>query len=320
MFLLKMVDLKFNIEKYLNSLPDDIQCIDISYKNLTYVPSLKRFYNLKHFDCSKNRLTQLPELNDCLEFLNCASNQLSLLPELNRSLDDLICDSNKLTELPNLTNCLLTQLSCGYNRLTQLPELNNCLIYLSCNNNKLTQLPELNASLKVLCCNDNKLTHLPRLNDYLERLDCSGNKLKRLPKLNNSLRLLYCFENKLTYLPELNDNLVELYCADNKLIQLPNLNSSLEYFEFDLNHLPVNFYCYAGTITIESRDKLQQNIRCLERFKELYYLLKFKTQFRDLLWLKVRLPRIQKQFCPDHLEKFLYTKNEEDFDKALDNW
>ena len=60
--------------------------------------------------------------------------------------------------------------------------------------------------------------------------------------------------------------------------------------------------------------------KCLKRFKELYYLLKFKSQFRDWLWIKVRLPRIQNQYHPDHLDEFLCSVNDEDSDKRLDNW
>jgi hypothetical protein len=36
----------FNIEEYLNSLPDDVQVINIRSKNLTYIPSLDRFKKL----------------------------------------------------------------------------------------------------------------------------------------------------------------------------------------------------------------------------------------------------------------------------------
>ena len=46
---------EFNIENYLNSLPEDIETIDVSNKNLTYLPSLKRFYKLKKLNCSNNQ-------------------------------------------------------------------------------------------------------------------------------------------------------------------------------------------------------------------------------------------------------------------------
>ncbi len=50
----------FNIEDYLNSLPEDIEVINISEKNLTYIPSLERFRKLKELDCTFNQLISLP--------------------------------------------------------------------------------------------------------------------------------------------------------------------------------------------------------------------------------------------------------------------
>ncbi len=59
----------FDIEKFIISLPENIETIDVSFKSLTYLPFLKRFHKLKKLDCSFNNLTSLPELNDTLEVL-----------------------------------------------------------------------------------------------------------------------------------------------------------------------------------------------------------------------------------------------------------
>ena len=48
---------EFNIEIYLNSLPDDITIININNKNITYLPDLTRFKNLIELDCINNKLT-----------------------------------------------------------------------------------------------------------------------------------------------------------------------------------------------------------------------------------------------------------------------
>lgn len=228
----------FNIEEYLNSLPEDIETIDISAKNITYLPSLKRFHNLK-------------------------------------------------------------TLYCDHNKLTQLPELNSSLIKLSCYNNQLTQLPELNNALKILSCEHNLLT--------------------QLPKLNSSLKKLYCHHNKLTQLPELNSSLIELWCSSNLLTQMPELNSSLAYLYCQNNNFPFKI-SNGGYLLHEKINEFNLKFKCLKRFKEIYYLLKFKRQFRDWLWIKVRLPRIQNQYHPDHLDDFLYTVNDEDLYERLNNW
>ena len=248
----------FNIEEYLNSLPEDIETIDISNKNITYLPSLKRFYNLKTLYCDHNKLTQLPELNSSLIKLSCYNNQL-----------------------------------------TQLPELNNHLKVLSCEHNLLTQLPKLNSSLKKLYCDHNKLTQLPELNSSLKLLSCQHNLLTQLPELNSCLEALFCEENKLTQLPELNSSLAYLYCQNNK-------------FPFKISN--------SGYLLHEKINEFNLKFKFLKRFKELYYLLKFKSQFRDWLWIKVRLPRIQNQYHPDNLDEFLCCVNDEDLDERLDNW
>jgi hypothetical protein len=43
--------MEFNIEEYLNSLPEDIEEIDISGKGITYLPDLSRFKKLKILEC-----------------------------------------------------------------------------------------------------------------------------------------------------------------------------------------------------------------------------------------------------------------------------
>jgi len=67
----------FNIEEYLNLLSEDIEQINISNKNLTYIPSLERFRKLKYLNCSYNQLIRLPNLPDTLERLYCGDNKLT---------------------------------------------------------------------------------------------------------------------------------------------------------------------------------------------------------------------------------------------------
>jgi Leucine-rich repeat (LRR) protein len=169
-------NMTFNIEAYLNYLPNDIQEINVTYKKLTYLPNLSRFKNLKRLYCYGNQLTDLPVLNKNLEELSCYDNQLSSLPELNEKLKSLGCSGNKLTYLPKL-NKNLEILICYDNQLSSLPELNKKLEILICSHNKLTYLPKLNENLEELFCHDNHLTSLPVLNENLTELDCSNNPI-----------------------------------------------------------------------------------------------------------------------------------------------
>ena len=251
----------FNIENYIHSLPDDIETIDVSFKSLTYLPSLKRFHKLTKLCCNNNRLTRLPELNNELQILHC-----------------------------------------HYNKLTILPELNYCLKILLCFNNQLTSLPKLNNELQTLYCSNNQLTSLPKLNHKLCELQCCYNELTRLPKLNYSLQYLDCNHNKLICLPELNNNLQLFYSHNNPLPPFISIN--------------------IGQLNQDEKDRINNHFERLYRFKLLFWSLKYKQTFRDLLWIKVRLPKIEKMYHPSKLNELLYSSdmNEEELDNVISNW
>ena len=88
--------MSFNIETYLKSLPLDIKIINISSRNLTYLPDLSRFTKLIRLDCSYNYLIELPPLNHNLVDLVCYNNDLTELPPLNNTLKYLNCRYNKI--------------------------------------------------------------------------------------------------------------------------------------------------------------------------------------------------------------------------------
>ena len=91
---------------YLNSLKSNVKEINLSKYNLTELPDLSKFKEVKHLFCSYNQLTSLPPLNDNLLYLYCQNNQLTSLPPLNNKLIYLNCSNNKLTSLPPLNNVI----------------------------------------------------------------------------------------------------------------------------------------------------------------------------------------------------------------------
>lgn len=160
----------FLCKLYLNSLPDDIEEIDVSNRNLTILPSLTRFRNLKRLYCNNNRLTVLPSLNENLEIIWCQYNKLTILPPLNENLKELHCNNNLLTSLPHL---------------------NENLEILWCADNLLITLPSFNINLHCVYCHRNNLMYLPSLNNNLQTLWCKRNRLTYLPLLNNNLSIVY---------------------------------------------------------------------------------------------------------------------------------
>ena len=72
--------------------------------------------NGKEFDCSDNKLKELPPIPETVEILYCYGNNLSKLPELPKGLKSLWCNFNNLKELPRLPKGL-KELNCYYNNL-----------------------------------------------------------------------------------------------------------------------------------------------------------------------------------------------------------
>jgi Leucine-rich repeat (LRR) protein len=182
--------MKTDIVSYLNSLPDDKLILSIEQNDLTSLPDLTRFKNLKELYCGFNKLTSLPNnLPESLEILHCSFNKLTSLPDLInlKNLKKLYCSKNQLTSLPDTLPQVLEELICSDNQLTSLPNLSN-----------LTQLKELN-------CSDNKLDSLPN-------------------SLPQSLVILYCFDNKINYFPNLPEKTIYIYYPNNPIYSILNEN------------------------------------------------------------------------------------------------
>jgi hypothetical protein len=165
----------------------------------------------------------------------------------------------------------------------------------------------LNENLEKLSCSHNLLTSL-QLNDKLKMLYCHNNQFTSL-HLNEKLEKLICSNNQLTSL-HLNDNLQELSCEYNRLNSLPVLNKNVRIF---YRNNPI--YEIINNYDV---DKINQKMRVLNQFRYLYYCLKFKKRFRDLLWIKIREPKIRKRYSHAYLVEHLH--EDTDLDELLSNW
>ena len=186
------------------------------------------------------------------------------------------------------------------------------------NNKKIKYLPDLTrfTNLQTLHCSNNELTELPNLNENLQTLHCYNNKLTSLPTLNKNLKDLACDNNQLIVLPTLNENLQKLHCYNNRLIMLPILNSTLQDLCYVNN--PIHRIIDSNDLFIDLFI-INKKLKILHNFCHLYYCLKFKRQFRDLLWKKIREHKIIKKYHPSYLLKCLKDEND-DLDMVLDSW
>ena len=63
---------------------------------------------------------------------------------------------------------------------------------------------------------------------------------------------------------------------------------------------------------------IKLKIQKLNNFKHLYYCLKFKSQFRKILWEKIREPKIMQHYNPKYLIENLNKNNE--LEEFLNSW
>ena len=252
---------KFNIEIYLNSLPDNTTHIDVSDKNVCFIPDISRFTLLEILYCDNNYIISLPRLPPNLRLLSCLSNKLRSLPPLPQTLEYLFC---------------------SYNPLTSLPPLPTNLLHLYCDKTGLTSLPvELPQNLSHLHCVGNNLTSLPELPPNLSHLYCSHNNLNSMPTLPQSINGFSYYFNP-------------IWEKQRQLIRSHNVNDESSIL-----------------ITIKQ-------INTYNSFRDLYYSLKFKNQFRNWLWEKVIKPKSEQKYHPNNLIQKLDENT--DLDTVLINW
>jgi hypothetical protein len=67
--------------------------------------------------------------------------------------------------------------------------------------------------------------------------------------------------------------------------------------------------------------QLDKNLKTLYKFKFLFYTLKYKQQFRYILWEKIRRPKIEAKYHPSNLQKMIDDVNEDDdVAELLEKW
>lgn len=202
---------------------DDDAVLNLSGLKLQSLPQIPK--ECKRLDCSRNKLTDVPELK--YVYLSCYNNSIKKLPNLDGCIE-LECSENQLDELPKLPACV--SLHCINNKLKQLPELPMCRS-LYCSHNELTSLPELSECI-LLRCSNNNLTKLPPLPNCVE-LDCHHNKISEIVNIV-SCAVINCFDNNLAWLPFI-PRCHTLVCYPNRYLYL-NINQIKQLHKYAVDY------------------------------------------------------------------------------------
>lgn len=278
----------YDAEQYLDSRKTNCEIISITgTRILTNIPSIIHLKKAKYLNVNHNSLTELPELPKTLKQIVAHTNQITHLPSLPKGLYNLRISDNQLTQLPPLPK--------------GLHQLEVC-------NNPLQSLPRLPATLHQLSCSGTLITELPQLPNGLWMMTlCRNTHLNALPVLPETLRTLYMMRSNVWSMKNIPANILTIEMKDTPIYEILRYNNSDEDQE--------------GTLDI---DILRSRLQILNRFRELYYSLRFKQKFRDLLWMRVRLPRIERVNHPDELRRVLITEegseDEESLEEVMENF
>ena len=111
----------------------------------------------------------------------------------------------------------------------------------------------------------------------------------------------------------MNENLEYLYCSSNKLTSLPQLNENLYKIYFEYNPI---YNILSDLFNNPYTNQIFQ-IKKINKFRSLYYTLKFKKHFIKWLW-KSR----ERYFAEKYHPKYLLENLDEntDLDEFLNNW
>ncbi len=173
------------------------------------------------------------------------------------------------------------------------------LIILDCPNKNLTDLSSLtnHQTLSTLICHYNNLTQLPRIPN-LNILDCNNNQLTFLPQMPKLTRL-FCNNNQLNFLPELPE-IKYIDCHLNPIYD--NILTNFTNPTYDFN----STYCII-------------KLKKLNKFRELYFILKLKNHFINYLWERIRKPKIELMYHPSKLVEFI-EYNRDNWEESLERW
>ena len=218
----------------LPDIPPKIEKLHIVNCYLQELPNLKSCKLLKSIKCHCNKLKEISNLPDSLEYLNCGGNRdVTRLIDLPKNIKYLNC-SNTSVYLIHIAPFKLQTLISNNTNIKRLPIFRSKIICLQVNNNRLETITDSNIivyfppTIRYLSIKGNYWIFLGHLPPNLIYLDCSLNRITNLKKLPKTLKYLNCSYNNLKQIGKLSLRLKTLICSGNKITKLPTLPIGIE--------------------------------------------------------------------------------------------
>jgi hypothetical protein len=75
------------------------------------------------------------------------------------------------------------------------------------------------------------------------------------------------------------------------------------------------------TYSNENLECIKRVIERIDKFRFVYYCLKYKDRFRKWLWINIREKKAIQKYAPENLAKLLNNlNNEEEIEIVIDDW
>jgi len=187
---------------------------------------------------------------------------------------------------------------------------------------EINEVPPLPINLRRLYISRTSLERLPDYLPYMlyEFIVEESPRLEKLPQLPNTLSKLVCVNTSIRELPKLPEELYILYCWNNRLTRLPEIPRSLRYLRCAGNlfsDMPWINLLHGGGPTLSQVHINRIDIETVLRFREIYYAVRFREQFKRWLW-RPREREAMEEMNPIRLAEFVQSASPEKLDSALD--
>jgi Leucine-rich repeat (LRR) protein len=201
---------------------------------------------------------------------------------------------------------------CYYNKISILPPLPPRLGILDCGNNELTELTCLPTSLIGLYCSKNFIKYIDKFPDICRDIRCADNLIEDMPVFPKKLHYLQCSHNKIKSMYALPINTYHVDCSNNLLETLPYIRHNIVYINCDKNPITEILDTNPNTYNFNRYVIIKENMVKLYKFKLCYYLLKYKQRFRELLWERIRKPKIMALYSPENIQNTMLRIQDDD--------
>ncbi|OHT16600.1 protein phosphatase 2C [Tritrichomonas foetus] len=269
---LEVINFSYNaIKSFPDPLPLTIMNINAIHNQITNMPTLINYTNLKSLLLDENQITTLPSLPPSIVEITLENNSLEECGTISLPIvKQLVMNYNNLESIPCFSNSSITTFSAAFNQIStiNISSFTHKIVRLDLSSNNIKILPNELFSLpelKQLILFQNNIYEIPKeiVSSSITVLNISNNPISNLPPMPSSLSLIsaHCcnfdnFPETLMFIPcleciDLSNNriasftepihsllhLKTLFFSCNQIEEFPELPFAVKHVDFSQNKI-----------------------------------------------------------------------------------